>query len=135
MSTPTTVQARHLASRRFIAAILSLGVFFSAGSVAVPAVASAQSNGYIDRPCIIRAMVSNGMAGDGCDLFGTPKWVDTSARGGLPKWAQDAIGHCIKAAAVGLVTEWEGDLTPETAAVIMAVHCVAEASVPDILDG
>lgn len=107
--------------RAAVAVITAAGLV--AALVASPP-ANAGGNQYVERRCLIPAMVGDGMAGGKCNSYSkVAVWKNTS-KGGLPDWARKAIAECIAGGLAAVSTAWYAK-TPASAAVTLAVGCVA----------
>ena len=119
-----TVVARnsHLVTRVLAATMVTLGLAFSVATVNAPPAHAGRM--YVERPCIIKAASGAGLKGNGCNLYGIAKWVDTSRRPPFPMWAWNTLMSCAGGAAVPLISLW---WTGAGSMVVLAASCVAPA--------
>jgi hypothetical protein len=114
---------------RRLAFQLLLAISMVTASVTVTGISSAPAahaggRVYVEKRCIIKAMVGPGLKGNGCDLYGMPTWMNTDRRPPFPKWAWNAMVGCGGTAIVPLVSLWwtgAGDM------VVIAATCITSA--------
>jgi hypothetical protein len=80
-----------------VASILSIGMQFG---LAGPA--AAKPVGYYQRPCVIKALNGSGLKGNGCDMYGTPRWVAGKSKNSKVDKYMLACLHGGKWAVIGL---------------------------------
>jgi len=87
------------------AAVVAATASLSAGSVAAqPALAQAATKKYLETNCVIKAVTGNGLKGHGCDLWGTPHWVEVGQKSHpLPEQVAEAVTDCLTHGMFGLV--------------------------------
>lgn len=111
--------------RVLVAVIVAVGLVFASTTVSetVPS-AGAAAKMYVEKPCIIKAMTGPGTKGNGCNLYGTPKWISTAQRPPFPAWAWNALVNCISGGTVALAAIW---FSGGGSMVVLALSCIAPA--------
>jgi hypothetical protein len=107
--------------------LLAFGlIFVSVSAVEPPPANTAPApSRYVERQCVIKAMAGKGMAGNGCNVYGVARWVDTSKRP-IPNWVRNAVIACIAGGVVALVSIWFPPVSMSTV-VVLGASCIVPA--------
>lgn len=95
-----TMSAPH---KKIAAISLSAALLTGANAVAQAPPAAAATKMYLEQVCVMPAPVGNGVKGNGCNLYGTARWVSVSDRPTMPPDIVSFISSCAAGGAAAVI--------------------------------